>query len=487
MNGWLVLPIVAPLLAAVVALLLRSRRGAGRLALLGASAAIAAAGAALVAHTADGALAVLGVGGWTPPIAITLVADRLSSALVLVTGLVGLAVALSDDGEGRAALRGVLAPILLAGVCLSFLTGDLFNLYVGFEVMLMASFALIALEARPGEVRAGLVYTLPSLLASLLLLTAVGLTYAATGALNMADVARRLPDVPHGTALLLSVLYLLAFASKAALVPLHLWLPGSYPHTAPLTAALFSGLLTKVGVYALFRVHTLIFAPLGLALPDVVLGAACVTMLVGVLGAVAGKDLRTILSFHIVSQIGYMLLGPGLLTPLAMAGAVVYLLHHIVVKTALFLVSACIERSRGTGELARLGGLLRGAPKLAALFGLAALSLAGVPPFSGFWAKLALVRAGLDAEAWTATGLAVAVGLLTVFSMSKIWDQAFWKAEPDAETSLVRPSRASGAALLVVVSLLLAASAEPLVQFARGAAEQLLAPVEYLRLVGGAG
>jgi multicomponent Na+:H+ antiporter subunit D len=314
----------------------------------------------------------------------------------------------------------------------------------------------------------------------------VSLLYGLAGTLNLADLSLRLrgSEAP-GTVTAVSALFLAAFGIKAGAFPLFLWLPPAYPTPPAVVSALFAGLLTKVGVYALLRVFTLAFPMQGGAVQTLVLGAALLTMVTGVLGAVAQSEFRRVLSWHVISQVGYMLLGLGLLTELALAGTVFYLIHHIVVKANLFLVAGVVERRAGTGRLERLGGLYAARPALALLFLVPAMSLAGLPPLSGFWAKLLLVKAALDTQAWTSMALALVVGLLTLVSMTKLWAEAFWKAAPDSPAPAARGERAALApiALLAAVTVAIGLGAGPVFELSRDAARQLLDPSAYVTAV----
>jgi multicomponent Na+:H+ antiporter subunit D len=287
----------------------------------------------------------------------------------------------------------------------------------------------------------------------------------------------------------IAMLFMVAFGIKAAVFPLFFWLPASY-HTPPIAvSAIFAGLLTKVGVYALIRVFTLLFTDSPGYTHSILLVVSGLTMVTGVLGAMAQNEVRRILSFHIVSQIGYMVMGLALFTPLAIAGSVFYVIHHIVVKTNLFLVAGLIRRAGGSYDLAAIGGLYRDRPWLAALFLVPAFSLAGVPPLSGFFAKLALVRAGLDAAQYTIVAVALGVGLLTLFSMMKIWNEAFWKLAPEpAEVPPPLPQRTAlivPAVALACVTVLIGIGAEPVFRISLDAAEQLMDRTEYIAAVLG--
>jgi multicomponent Na+:H+ antiporter subunit D len=450
--------------------------------------------AALLEVSADGPVAI-DIGAWEAPVGITLVADLVSTLLLSISLATLLAVFVFAVGQPRADKGAfyfhALYLVLAAGVSASFLSGDLFNLYVAFEMMLAASYVLITLGGRREQVRSGMTYIVINLVASTLLVTTIGLIYAATGTVNMADVAVRLGDVPGGVREALGALLLVTFGIKAAIFPLFFWLPDSYP-TAPVTVtAVFAGLLTKIGVYAIIRTQTLLFPGDG-EKAELLLVVAALTMVVGVLGAIAQDDMKRILSFHIVSQIGYMLFGLSLFSVAGVAAAIFFIAHQIPVKTALFLVNGVVEQLTGTAALRRLGGLAHRMPAVAALFGLAALSLAGIPPFSGFFGKLALVRAGFDAGAWVVTGISLAVSVLTLYSMTKIWAAVFWgePSEPPPFASAhgdgpLRAPALMGAATagLVGVTVAIAVFAQPIWSISERAASDLLERRVYIELV----
>jgi multicomponent Na+:H+ antiporter subunit D len=517
MTSWLVvLPIAVPMATAMVAFALRHHARAVRGASLAGAAALLACAVWLIAAVWDGSFVVAQMGGWAAPFGITLVADLFSAVMVLITAITGLAVAvyaLADIDSGRERYGfHPLFHVLLSGVCGAFVTGDVFNLYVWFEVMLIASFALLVLGGERAQIDGTVKYVAVNLLSTILFLSAIGLLYGLTGTLNMAELHVRVQTLDDpGLLSVVAVLFLIGFGIKAAVFPLFFWLPASY-HTPPVAiAAVFSALLTKVGVYALIRMFSLVFVEDVGFTHQILLVVAALTMIVGVLGAAAQNEVRRILSFHIVSQIGYMILGLALFTPLAMMGAVFYLVHHIIVKANLFLIGGIAHRLGGSFELKSLGGLYRSHPWLAALFLIPALSLAGLPPLSGFWAKLVLIQASLEVEEYLIVAITLVVGLLTLFSMMKIWMQAFWKPAPEAATasatatagkppslrpvaggagSAVAPLRAGELALLAAPVVALAAMTvviglytEPFAAFATRAAEQLLAPEAYVRAV----
>ena len=505
MNVLLVLPILIPLVTAAVSLLLwRRPLWQRRLGVCGAAALLAASVALLESVRGDGIqVRAVQMGDWPAPVGITLVADLFSAIMVVMAGLMGFAVAVYSPASLNRRRQAFgyypLLHILLMGVCGAFLTGDIFNLYVWFEVMLIASFVLLALGGEHGQLEGAFKYVTLNLMSSALFLAAVGILYGMAGTLNMADLARKLPQVEQsGLVTTLAILFLVAFGIKAAAFPLFFWLPASY-HTPPVAvSAIFAGLLTKVGVYAMIRVFTLLFTQEASYTHTLILIMAGLTMVTGVLGALAQNEFRRILSFHIVSQIGYMLMGLGLFTVTGVAGSIFYIMHHIIVKTNLFLVSGVVHHLRGTYQLKELGGLWRGFPGLSILFLISALSLAGVPPLSGFFAKLTLLQAGLATEQYAIGATALVVSLLTLLSMSKIWLEAFWKPAAasatgppaaGAETPQAEPKRSlwllMPVILLAAMTLTIGLAAEPFVGLAIQAAHQLMNPAGYIEAVLG--
>jgi multicomponent Na+:H+ antiporter subunit D len=434
MKPLLVLPLLVPLVTAAACLLFRGARARQVLALTGAVLQFCAAMALLVWIWRTGTQAVQ-AGGWEAPFGITLVADLFSALMVGVAALVGLATFIysATTVDERRKVHGYysLLHVLLLGISGSFLTGDLFNLYVWFEVMLIASFVLLALGGERPQLEGAVKYVTLNLVSSALFLAGVGILYGLTGTLNMADLAIKLRAATQpGLITTVAMLFLAAFGIKAAVFPLFFWLPAAY-HTPPIAvSAIFAGLLTKVGVYALIRVFTLLFVQDVAFTHGLILWVSGLTMVTGVLGAASQMEFRRILSFHIISQIGYMLMGLGLFSPLALAGSVFYVVHHILVKTNLFLVSGAVAHLGGSYELKELGGVYRHAPFLSLLFLVPAFALAGMPPLSGFFAKLLLLRAGLELERYAIVATAAVVSLLTLFSMTKVWAEAFWKDRP---------------------------------------------------------
>ncbi|MEO3974815.1 Na+/H+ antiporter subunit D [Streptomyces sp. CAU 1734] len=442
MNALVPLPVLLPLLATGLELSFGTRFPRGRrvISVVVLAAVLALSVTLLIAADSRGPLAVH-LGDFAPPLGVTLVADRLSGLMLTVSSAVTLCVLVYSLGQGmtdrddRTPLA-VFHPaylVLVAGVSCVFLAGDLVNLYVGFEMMLVASFVLLTLGGTASRLRAGATYVVVSLVSSMIFFTAVALVYAAAGTVNLAQLAVRLAELPLGVRTLLEATLLTVFVVKAAVFPLAAWLPDSYPTAPAPVTAVFAGLLTKVGVYCMLRVETLLFP--GNRLGDLLLAAALASLLIGVLGAVAQTDLKRLLSYVLISHIGYMVFGIGVGSRAGLGGAMVYVVHHITVQTALFLVAGLIERRTGTTELTRAGGLARAAPLLAALFLLPALNLAGIPPMSGFIGKLELLRAGVAMAggwAWTLVAAACLTSLITLYVMAKVWNLAFWRTEPRA-------------------------------------------------------
>ena len=453
----IVLPTLVPMLGAALTLLRGRSPRFQRAVTVGAiSTALVASSLMLYLTSMHGPFAVK-IGGWgdkgypNGPLGITLVVDRLAALMLVVSTLVLLCVVVYAIGQG---IRdgttqqpvSIFLPsylILTAGVCNAFVAGDLFNLYVSFEVLLAASFVLLTLGASADRVRAGASYVMVSMVSSLIFLAGIAFAYSTTGTLNLAEMAVRLDDVPDGTRNALFAVLLVAFGIKAAVFPLSTWLPDSYPTAPAPVTAVFAGLLTKVGVYAIIRATTLLFP--GGSLDNLLMIAGLATMLVGILGAIAQSDIKRLLSFTLVSHIGYMIFGIAVGSAVSMSAAIYYVAHHILVQTTLFLVVGLIERQAGSASLRRLGGLVA-SPVLAALFLIPALNLGGIPPFSGFIGKVALLEGGArdgSVLAWLLVAGSVVTSLLTLYVVARVWTKAFWRPRADAPDGGMTNSTAS--------------------------------------------
>ncbi|MDN5807663.1 MAG: Na+/H+ antiporter subunit D [Brevibacterium sp.] len=513
------LPVLLPLIGAGLALVLsKHSRAQNLVSILILSAVMVISLVMLFAVDAQGPQ-VVAIGGWAPPAGIVLVADRLSSLMLVVSSLVTLCVliyALSQDAndDSNETPISVFNPsylVLCAGVANAFLAGDLFNLYVGFEMFLVASYVLLTLGATAERIRAGVTYVVVSLVSSVIFLAAIGVIYSATGTVNIAQLSQRLSELPPDVQMILHVLLLIGFGIKAAIFPLSFWLPDSYPTAPAPVTAVFAGLLTKVGIYAIIRTETLLFAESSLRVPLLI--AAALTMVVGILGAIAQSEIKRIVSFTLVSHIGYMLFGVALGTTVGLSAAIYYTVHHIIVQTALFLAIGMVEMRGGSTSTRSLGGLMVLSPALSIIFFIPALNLSGIPPFSGFIGKVALFAAGFADYDWLVVSLIVAgtvTSLLTLYVIGRTFNLAFWRDPADAEEpneELVaefaerRKAKLAGkpwkpqlgvpgsmfaaTTVVVVASLILTVFAGPLWDLSDRAAENLQSPVGYVTNVLG--
>ncbi len=491
MTALLAVVVVLPMLGATIGLVVSNDRIRDAITVLTLVVVTACAAVVLAEVEADGTITSR-VGGWDPELGIVLVGDLFAAMILVVAVATILVVEVFAIGQRRTAWAAdarVAGPVLLvltSGVSLAVLTGDLFTLFVAFELILVSSYVLLTHGGRRDQIRSGMTYVVMNLFASTLFLLGLAIVYAATGTVNLALLAERVPELSDGVRLGIGAWFLVVFGTKAAMFPLFSWLPDSYP-TAPTTiTAVFAGLLTKIGVYALIRFHTLTGMD---DLGGVILVLAGVTMVVGVAGALAQDDVKRILSFHIVSQIGYMLMGLGLFSVAGVAGAILFLVHQIPVKTVLFLVGGLIEDDQGTSALDRIGGLAARRPWIAVMFALPALSLAGLPPFSGFVAKLALIDAGIAQASTAIVVVALAGSALTLLSMTKIWLGVFWGAPTDTPADALTPFTKrvtyGATAAAVLGTLAVAALSGPLWEMSVRAASDLVAGTPYITEVLG--
>lgn len=434
------LVVLTPLVGAATSLSLGKRLRAQRIVTVIALTVTTVVSALLLIGVDAVGTVVVEVGSWQAPFGIVLVVDRLSALLLVVSSIVLLAVLLFSVGQGLAfgddetpvTIYNPAYLILATGVYTAFIAGDLFNLYVGFEILLVASYVLITLGGTEPRIRTGTTYIVVSLVSSSLFLASIAMIYGALGTVNLAHIAIRMDEIDPTVRLVLHIMLLLGFGIKAAVFPLSFWLPDSYPTAPAPVTAVFAGLLTKVGVYAIIRTETLLFpAP---ELNGALLVVAALTMIVGVLGAVAQTDIKRLLSFTLVSHIGYLILGIGLGTLDGMSATIYYVVHHIVVQTALFLAAGLIEQVGGSTAIPKLGGMLAAAPVVAILFLVPALNLGGIPPFSGFLGKLGLFEAAIssgDGFAWVNVAAGALVSLLTLYALMRVWSRVFWSPAPE--------------------------------------------------------
>ena len=499
------LPIAIPLLLMIALLIIRPGSKWSRITGVAGTWLLVVVAVIIFRQVQEHGILVLQPGNWPAPVGISLVIDRFSAIMLLVSGIIGASVAtyaLAQVDRERLHNRFYLFFIaVLLGVNGAFTTGDVFNLYVWFEVMLIASFVLITLGSSKEQLKAAIKYVTMNLVGSLLFLAGIGILYGITGTLNMADLSQLLQQGEAYPMINTSaMLFFLAFGIKAAIFPLFFWLPASY-HKPPLSVtALFAGLLTKVGVYSMIRFFTMFFISDSPFWQNLILIIAGFTMVVGVLTAASQYEMRRILSFHIISQVGYMVLGLGLFTVAGVAGAIFYMVHNMFAKTATFLAAGVVHRIRGTYDLKALGGLYKKRPLQAVLFMLPAMALAGIPPLSGFVGKMYLILAGFEAEKYVITAIAILVSLLTLFSMLKIWTEVFWKPSPGKtdvpgkpdipeKNTTVPPAMTLSLALLALLTLVLGVFGGTAIGWSVEASEQLMNPQFYIEQVihGGGG
>ncbi len=504
MNHWMIVPVVLPALTApLIVLAMRHDLGLQRIFSMAATLALAAVAIGLMVSAAANPPQVYQLGNWPAPFGIVLVLDRLSALMVLLTALLAIAVVfyvITSGWDARGRHFHALFQFQLMGICGAFLTGDVFNLFVFFEVLLIASYGLMLHGGGAARLKAGMQYVVINLAGSTLFLFAVGAIYAVTGTLNMADLAVKAPLVAPADAALLRVgglLLLLVFAVKAALVPLHFWLPGAYGQAPAPVAALFA-IMTKVGAYSILRVYTLIFgADAGDAAwlaQDWLLPAALLTLALGTVGVLGARSIVPLVCFSVIASMGTVLIGVGLFTQTATVAALYYMIHSTFAAAALFLIAELITERRG----AMAGRLSAAAPPaqgdlMAGLFFLGAIAMAGMPPLSGFVGKL-MVMAGAQGSDNVALVWAVILttSLMAIVGFARAGSVLFWKtdaaAAPEAATRQAYPAGpviAAGAMLAALAAL--TAFAGPVETYLEATAAQLYAPSGYIDAVLGHG
>lgn len=436
-EDWLVVwPIAIPMIFSAIAIMTRKRVDMQPVIAMTSTGVMVLVGVALLAKVLRDGPLTMTMGNWLPPFGISFAVDALGAVLSLATAVVGFLAAMFATGEvDRQAKRFGFYPLLLlllVGVNGSFLTGDVFNLYVWFEVFVIASFGLVVLGGERVQLDGAVKYCFLNLIATALFLIATGYLYGTLGTLNMADLSLKIAERGTSGALsVIAVLYLVAFGMKAAAFPLYFWLPASYHTPKVVVSALFAGLLTKVGIYALVRTFTIIFPDGGGPVPEVMLWVAVFTMLAGVFGALTQTDLRRLFSFLLVGGIGVMLLGLALGSRESLSATVFYAVHSIAVMTALFMFSGVLFRIGGSFSINELRGVYSAAPLLAGMFLILGFTVAGLPPFTGFWPKALLVKSGLAEGAYVATAVLLLNGLLSTIAVGRAWGFVFWR-EPEA-------------------------------------------------------
>lgn len=497
-DNYILAPVFIHLFTAIVQLIFWRKTVTQRvLSILGSTLGLSAA-IKLFARVYDGSILTMSAGNWDAPFGIVFVADTLSTTLVLLTSIACLAVSIfSATGISRQRIRYGYFPIfhfLILGLNGAFLTGDIFNLYVYFEVIIISSFVLMTLGGRKAQLEGAVKYMAMNILASTFFLTGIGILYGITGSLNMADLALKIPNVKDQTLVgITSSFFIIGFGIKSAVFPLYFWLPSSY-HTPPsAVAATFGGLLTKVGIYAMFRIYSLIFIPSPF-MKNLLLTLAILTIVTGALGAMTKTNIRRLFSYLIVCHIGFMVGGLAMFSKLALMGAVFYLIHDIMVKTNLFLIAGLIRQLRGSMDMKKIGGLYAEYPKISLLIGIVLFSLVGIPPLSGFWPKIYLIQDAFRLQNYAFIAAIILGSFITLYVIAKMWSEVFWK-KPDNEAEvedkfeplplykkilLVAPI-----AILAGVSLYIGLNAEAIIKVSDKIATEMLDTRPYIQAVLG--
>ncbi len=511
MNHWIVAPIVLPaILAPFIIMVLRYHLDLQRIFSVAGVVALLGIALTITTQAAGGDIQVYELGDWPAPFGIVLVLDRLSAMMVLLTALLALPIvlyAIASGWDDRGKHFHALFHFQLMGVCGAFLTGDAFNLFVFFEVLLIASYGLMTHGGGAVRLKAGVQYVAYNLLGSTLFLFALGTLYAVTGTLNMADMAVRVAELPaEDTALLRvgAVLLLLVFCIKAAVLPLHFWLPASYAN-APLPVAALFAIMTKVGAYSILRMYTLGFGPDVQATQGLVGAwlqpAALVTLAVGTIGILGAQHIARMVAFCAIASMGTLLVAISLFTETATAAALYYIYHSTLATALLFLVADLVVERRG-GAIAPTAPMPQGG-LISALFFVGAIALAGMPPLSGFVGKLLVLDAARDAPDATAIWAVILIGsFVTIVGLARAGSLIFWKSHdaqhnteqdpenedkaeptpaPEPQPGLAFTAVFAAALGLVVLTLF----AGPALQYASRTAEQLFTPEDYIAAVLG--
>jgi multicomponent Na+:H+ antiporter subunit D len=497
LADWLVIvPIAYCLFVGAVLLMARQRTEWQPLIAIPALAGLVAITIALFQHVIDAGTVTMTMGRWLPPFGISFTVDILGASLALTAALVGLACGIFGAGDVNATGRRYgfypFLFLMLGGVIGAFLTGDIFNLYVWFEVLLISSFGLQVLGNEKAQLDGAMKYAFLNLIATTIFLITVGYLYGIFGTLNMADIMRQAAEMDDAAPLMtLGTMFLLAFGMKAAAFPVNFWLPASYHTPRVVVSALFAGLLTKVGIYALMRILLMLFPEQRDELGYTIAIVAVLTMILGSLGALAQTDFRRLLGFLVISGIGVMLAGIALASPGGISGAIFYALHSIVVMTALYIAAGIAARIGGSFSMARLGGIYRSHVLFSALTLILFLSVSGLPPFSGFWPKAILVKASLDVGAWWLAASILVTGFLTTIAVGRVWAHAYWHPAKaiQSQAGQSSPDKLSNFGVYVPLIGLVALTTyfgllpEQLLGYMQTAAHQIMDPSSYIESV----
>src|SRR5690625_622965 len=425
---------------------------------------------------------------WVALYVIIFVADSLSILIVLTTSIIAFIISLIAPHlvpeEKEKHFFYAFFFFLISGVSGAFLTGDLFNLFVFFEVLLMASYGLIVLGGDHIQLRESFKYLLFNLFSSVIFVTTVAFLYAVVGTVNMAHIAERVQEVnQQGILTTIGIILFFVFATKAALFPLYFWMPKSYVVPNPIVSALFGALLTKVGIYAIMRIYTLIFIGESELTRNFFLIVAALTMIFGVIGALSTNDVKLLLAYNVIPSIGFVLFGIGIFNESGISGSVYYLLHDMIIKAALFLIIGVVVYAAGTSNLRNMHGLIHHYPVLGWIVFLSAFVLAGIPPFSGFIGKLLLLRGAVENGEMAIVIIALLMSLLILYSVMKIFIRGFWGEKNESFTPKTLRGMIAPISLLLAISVFLGIGAQFVYPFIEQVGQYLLDPNQYIYTV----
>lgn len=491
MNSILVFPMLLPIIVGVLLIFLRTYGRLQAWVSIVAMAITAGLSGYLLHVVQTEGIIRLDFGGWQPPFGILFVADSFSILLVLTASIVTaicLSYALiSTSKELQTMYFYPTVLFLVAGVNGSFLTGDMFNLFVCFEVMLLSSYVLLTLGNSKRQLREAIKYVSINIVSSWFFLVALAFLYGTLGTLNMAHLAERVAEVGQTPLLTtISIVFLIVFSLKAGLL-LYFWLPGSYSSPPIVTSALFGALLTKVGIYALFRVFSLIFYHQPEITHTIIGIMATLTLIGGSLGAIAFNDIRSIAAYNVVIAVGFMLVGLAIATPSAIEGSIYYLIHDMVAKALLFLVIGTMITLSGTSKMAGMSGLMKNYPLLGWSFFITMLSLAGIPPLSGFIGKILISSAAIDSGSYVLLAFALLSSMFVLYSLLRIFKNCFWGETIVSKEEQLPLRRGVLIPCLVLVSLTIAIGlgTESMAPYIVNAADTLVNPDIYIQAVLG--
>ncbi|WP_430469286.1 monovalent cation/H+ antiporter subunit D [Thalassospira lucentensis] len=503
MGDWIVIPIVLPaVMAALIVLAVRHDILLQRVFSITATVALVAVTLSLLIFANGNGPEMYALSDWPAPFGIVLVLDRLSAMMIFLTSLLGLGVVLfaSSEWDQRGKHFHALFQFQLMGVNGAFLTGDLFNLFVFFEVLLIASYGLMLHGAGADRLKAGMQYVVVNLTGSALFLVGVGMIYSVTGTLNMADLAIQVANIAPGDAALLragALVLLLVFCVKAAMVPIHFWLPGTYANAPAPVAALFA-IMTKVGAYSVLRVYSLAFGDTAgdmawLAQPYI-LPAALITLAVGMIGVLAAKRLNNLIAFAVIGSMGTLLTAIGLFTPESISAGLYYLLHSTFSAAALFLIADLVVSRRGQfGDSLNTAPVFHQSGFLAVLFFIGAIGMAGMPPLSGFIGKLQILDASRDSDAmvWIWSVILV-TSLMCIIGFGRAGSVLFWKSSSLDGEIVVEGAKWPVLPIIAACGMLgglvaLTVFAGPISSYLNGTADQIFDTSQYIRAVLGDG